>query len=195
MDGNSNAGKMILGIAVLALIVGGIFLFTSSDDSDTADDTSSANETSQAADDAAPEAVEQDNIVELAAGAEDLSTLVAAVQAADLVDTLSSEAAEYTVFAPTNAAFDALPAGTLDDLLLPENKDQLTSILTYHVVANEVFSSDLEDGQVIETINGQSLTVSITDEGVMIGDAMVVTPDVDASNGVVHIIDTVLLPN
>ena len=135
---------------------------------------------------------EQQNIVELAQATDDLSTLVTAVQTADLVNTLSDENANFTVFAPTNAAFDALPDGTLDSLL--DNPDELASILTYHVVDSEAFSTDLSDGQVLTTVNGATLTVSINGDEVRINDSLVTTADVDASNGVVHIIDAVLLP-
>merc|ERR1711997_993099 len=132
------------------------------------------------------------NIVELAQSVDDLSTLVAAVVAGDLVETLSSPG-PFTVFAPTNAAFGALPAGTLDTLLKPENKDQLVDILTYHVVAGRALSSDLTDGQSIDTVEGKAVTVHIA-EGVKINDVNVVKPDVLATNGVVHVVDGVLLP-
>jgi uncharacterized surface protein with fasciclin (FAS1) repeats len=133
------------------------------------------------------------DIVALAQGDEQLSTLVKAVTAADLAPTLQGEG-PYTVFAPTNEAFAALPEGTLDDLLAPAGKEQLTDILTYHVVEGEVMASDLTDGQVIKTVQGGELKVAIDGGTVTIGDATVVQPDVDASNGVVHVIDTVLQP-
>ena len=135
----------------------------------------------------------QNNIVELASGNEDLSTLVAAVQAAGLVETLSGEG-PFTVFAPTNAAFDALPEGTLESLLQPENRDTLVEILTYHVVAGEVMSTDLSDGMMAETVEGSQITITINDGGVSINDANVVAADVEASNGVVHVIDSVIMP-
>ena len=133
------------------------------------------------------------NIVETAQATPDLSTLVAAVTAADLGETLSGDG-PFTVFAPTNAAFEALPAGTLDDLLKPENKDKLASILTYHVVASEAMSTDLSDGQKIKTVNGEELTVSIKGDKVMIDGATVAQADIKTSNGVVHVIDAVMLP-
>lgn len=132
------------------------------------------------------------DIVGLASGVENLSTLVAAVQAAGLVETLQGDG-PFTVFAPTNEAFAALPAGTLDNLLKPENKDQLAAILTYHVVPGIVRSTDLKDGMTAATANGSNITVSL-DGGAMINDANVTTADVEASNGVVHIIDKVILP-
>jgi len=133
-------------------------------------------------------------VVDIAVGSPDHTTLVAAVQAAGLVETLSGDG-PFTVFAPTNAAFAALPEGTVDTLLLPENKDQLTGVLTYHVVAGNVMSGDLSDGQVVTTLNGQTLTVSIKDGVVMINGAKVVAADLAGTNGVVHVIDAVLLPN
>jgi len=123
------------------------------------------------------------------------TTLVAALGAADLVPTLSGDG-PVTVFAPTDDAFAALPAALVPCLLLPENKDALTSILTYHVANGDVASSDLTDGQVIPTLlDGQDVTVKIMGDGtVMINDAHVVIPDVDTTNGVVHAIDAVLVP-
>lgn len=133
------------------------------------------------------------NIVEVASDTDNLSTLVAAVQAAGLVETLSGEG-PFTVFAPTNAAFEALPEGTVESLLQPENRDQLVKILTYHVVAGEVMSTDLSDGMMAETVEGSQITISISDGGVSINDANVVAADVEASNGVVHVIDSVIMP-
>ncbi|MEN0047082.1 MAG: fasciclin domain-containing protein [Bacteroidota bacterium] len=132
------------------------------------------------------------NIVELAVGSESLSTLVAAVQAGGLVETLSGEG-PFTVFAPTNDAFAALPDGVLDMLLKPENKDKLTAILTYHVVGGKIMSTDLQDGQTAATVQGDEIKVDLSD-GAKINDAAVVTADVEATNGVVHIIDKVILP-
>lgn len=134
-----------------------------------------------------------EDIVALAQGNEDLSTLVQAVTAADLVETLQGEG-PFTVFAPTNEAFEALPDGTLDSLLEPENKDQLTEILTYHVVPGEYMAADLEDGQKLTTVQGDELTVAVKDGTVTVNGATVAAADVDASNGVVHVIDQVLTP-
>jgi len=140
----------------------------------------------------APEA-SGDTIVDLAAGERRLATLVKAVTAADLASTLQG-AGPFTVFAPTNRAFAALPKRTLKQLLAPAGKEQLTSILTYHVVEGAVMSSDLRDGQMVTTLQGEQLEVSIDGDQVRVGDATVVQPDVEASNGVVHVIDTVLQP-
>merc|ERR1712078_432349 len=133
------------------------------------------------------------NIVELAQSVDDLSTLVAAVVAGDLVETLSSPG-PFTVFAPTNEAFGALPAGTLDSLLKPENKDQPVDILTYHVLPAQVLSTDLKPKQVVKTVEGKELLISIYKGDVYANQAKVVGADNLASNGVAHIIDGVLLP-
>lgn len=140
-----------------------------------------------------PAMEEPNTVVDIAIGSPDHTTLVTAVQAAGLVETLKGDG-PFTVFAPTNAAFNALPAGTVEGLLKPEAKEDLTSILTYHVVAGNVMSSDLSDGQLVTTLNGKQLKVTIKDGKVMIGDATVVAADLAGSNGVVHVIDKVLLP-
>ena len=136
-------------------------------------------------------AAEKD-IVETAVGAGQFKTLAAALQAAGLVETLKG-AGPFTVFAPTDAAFAALPAGTVEELLKPENKAQLTEILTYHVVPGKVMSGDLKDGMKAATVEGAEVTIDL-DNGPMVNDAKVVTPDVPASNGVIHAIDKVIMP-
>jgi len=133
-----------------------------------------------------------ENIVEIASGNKDFSTLVAAVVAAGLAETLSGNG-PFTVFAPTNEAFAKLPAGTVEELLKPENKEKLAGILTYHVVSGKVMSKDLSNGQKAATVNGQEVTVTIKD-GVHIDTATVVTADLEASNGVIHVIDSVIMP-
>jgi uncharacterized surface protein with fasciclin (FAS1) repeats len=133
------------------------------------------------------------DIVDLAVATDDLSTLVTAVKAAGLVETLQGDG-PFTVFAPTNAAFEALPEGVLEMLLKPENKDKLTAVLTYHVVPAEVMSGDLEDGMKAGTVEGSNATISIKYGDVMVDNANVVMADIDASNGVVHVIDAVILP-
>jgi len=130
-------------------------------------------------------------IVDVASGTADLSTLVAAVQAAGLVDTLNGPG-PFTVFAPTNEAFAALPAGVLDALLKPENKDTLAKILTYHVVSGQVMSGDITAGDVA-TVEGSTVALA-TDGGVTVNGAKVIQADVTTSNGVVHVVDAVLLP-
>lgn len=133
-----------------------------------------------------------ENIVEIASGNKDFSTLVAAVVAAGLAETLSGTG-PFTVFAPTNEAFAKLPAGTVEELLKPENKEKLAAILTYHVVAGKVMSKDLSNGQKAKTVNGQEITVTIGDD-VKIDTAKVTTADLEASNGVIHVIDSVIMP-
>lgn len=188
------SGKIVAGILALIVIVAGIFWFVSDSDSD--DDTASDATTSQTteatdSEEAAPAA---QNIVELAQATDALSTLVSAVVEAELVETLSGEG-PFTVFAPTNDAFAAALEAldiTAEELLARED---LGDILTFHVVAGEALSTDLSDGQELTTVQGGTLTVEITEAGVFVGGAQVVQPDVDASNGVVHVIDTVLLPS
>jgi uncharacterized surface protein with fasciclin (FAS1) repeats len=133
------------------------------------------------------------DIVTTAVEAGSFNTLAQALEAAGLVGTLQGEG-PYTVFAPTDEAFAKLPEGTVEDLLKPENKEQLTDILTYHVTEGSVQSSDLEDGQQITTLEGGELPVAIDDMGVKVGDATVTTADIETSNGVIHVIDTVLIP-
>ena len=133
------------------------------------------------------------NIVETAVSNGSFNTLVAAVKAAGLVETLSGTG-PFTVFAPVDAAFAALPAGTVDTLVKPESKETLTGILTYHVVAGKVMSSDLTDGMTATTVNGQTLTIHLTDGKVMVNGAEVIIADVDTDNGVIHAINSVLMP-
>lgn len=139
-------------------------------------------------------AVKAGDIVDTAASADQFSTLVAAVKAAGLVETLKSEG-PFTVFAPTNDAFAALPAGTVENLLKPENKEQLVAVLTYHVIPGKVMSSDIAGKTAqVETVQGSALSIDAT-SGVMIDNAMVTTADIITSNGVIHVIDKVVLPN
>ncbi|MFK7941234.1 MAG: fasciclin domain-containing protein [Roseovarius sp.] len=137
-------------------------------------------------------AMDKKDIVDTAVEAGSFGTLVAAVQAAGLVDTLKGDG-PFTVFAPTDEAFAALPEGTVDDLLKPENKDQLAAVLTYHVVPGKVMSGDLTNNMMAETAQGGKVTI-MTEGGVTVDGANVVTADVEASNGVIHVIDAVILP-
>ncbi len=132
------------------------------------------------------------DIVDTAVGAGSFETLVAAVQAAELVETLKGEG-PFTVFAPTDEAFAALPEGTVENLLKPENKDQLVAVLTYHVVPGKVMSGDLSDDMTAATVQGGEITIDL-DNGVMVNDANVVQADIEAENGVIHVIDKVILP-
>ena len=133
------------------------------------------------------------NIVNTAVSAGSFNTLVAAVQAADLADTLNGEG-PFTVFAPTDEAFAKLPAGTLDDLLKPENKGKLQAILTYHVVPGKVMAKDVTGMKMAKTVNGESFTISTSGGNVMVDNAKVIKTDIICSNGVIHVIDTVILP-
>lgn len=138
-------------------------------------------------------AMEEKNIVEIAAGAGTFNTLVAAVTAADLGGVLSSEG-PFTVFAPTDEAFAALPEGTLEMLLKPENKDTLVSILTYHVLPGNFPSNAIIDDTGIDTVNGEPVMFD-TDMGMKVDDANVVQADIMASNGMIHVIDKVIMPD
>jgi uncharacterized surface protein with fasciclin (FAS1) repeats len=139
---------------------------------------------------AAPAVAQDMDIVDTAVAADGFETLVTAVEAAGLVETLKGDG-PFTVFAPTDEAFAALPEGTLEGLL--EDTDALTAVLTYHVVPGAVMSSDLSDGMTAETVNGAEITIS-TEGGAMVNDASIVQADIEASNGVIHVIDSVILP-
>lgn len=194
---NNKAPAIIGGIVAVLVIAGGAFWFINNNYEE-----SNNSETTQTQQQTPSEESAQANkvtIVTLASDTSDLSTLVSAVKAADLVETLQGEG-PFTVLAPTNTAFAALPQGTLDTLLKPENKEQLASILKYHVISGKVLAQDLTNGQVVKTVQGENLTVSIEGERVYFVDAkgnkaMVEKADVNADNGVVHIINGVLLPS
>jgi uncharacterized surface protein with fasciclin (FAS1) repeats len=183
-------------LAPLALV--GLLVSCGGDDSDvasteapmTSEAPTSEAPTSEAPTSEAP-TEEAADIVAIASSDENFSTLVAAVAAAGLVETLQGEG-PFTVFAPTNEAFAALPAGLVDKLLLPENKDLLVKILTYHVVSGTVLAADVTAGDV-PTVEGQNITIT-TDMGVKVNGATVTATDIIASNGVIHVIDAVILP-
>lgn len=166
--------KIFFAIAFLAVTIGNLYATDPGKSDDSSDKPSK-------------------DIVELAVETDILATLVAAVKAGDLVGTLQGDG-PFTVFAPTNEAFSKLPAGTLESLLKPENKDQLVSILTYHVVPGKVMSSDLSDGLTAATVNGSEVSFKINDAGVSVNQAKVIKADIEAENGVVHVIDQVILP-
>jgi uncharacterized surface protein with fasciclin (FAS1) repeats len=134
------------------------------------------------------------DIVDTAVAAGSFKTLAAALQAADLIDTMKGKG-PFTVFAPTDEAFAKLPAGTVESLLKPENKEKLRAILTYHVVPGSVSSKQVVKLASAKTVNGQSVSIKTDKKGVMVGGAQVVKTDIAASNGVIHVIDTVMLPN
>ncbi len=175
--------RIVAGLAVSALA----FTACGSDSNDAADTTPLEE----------PEPVEEEpaeagTIVDVAVSAGTFDTLVAAVTAADLVETLSGPG-PFTVFAPTDDAFAALPDGLLDALLMPENKDALAAILTYHVLPAEVPSSDVAPGDVA-TVQGENITIAADGDTLTVNDAMITAVDVEASNGVIHVIDSVLVP-
>ena len=170
------------GVAALLALAG----CTSTTDDNGTEDNGTATESPDGATE------EPGTIVDVAIAAGSFDTLVAAVTAADLVETLSGDG-PFTVFAPTDDAFAALPEGVLDKLLLEENKDVLVKILTYHVVSGEV-TSDLVTAGDVETVEGQTIELATPEGGVTVNGANVTTADVEASNGVIHVIDAVLLP-
>ncbi len=134
------------------------------------------------------------DIVDVAVSAGQFNTLAAALQAADLVDTLKGDG-PFTVFAPTDDAFAKLPEGTVESLLEPENRDQLVAILTYHVVPGNVYAADVVNLSAATTVNGSDVSIEVQDGTVMVDNARVVKTDIAASNGVIHVIDAVILPN
>ena len=140
--------------------------------------------------------VKADDIVDVAAAAPNFKTLVAAVKAAGLVETLKGDG-PFTVFAPTDAAFAKLPKGTVESLLKPENKAKLVAILTYHVVKGKVLAADvlkLKSGTKVATVEGKYVVIKHGKAGVMVNNAKVIKTDIEASNGVIHVIDTVMMP-
>lgn len=137
--------------------------------------------------------VSNPNVVQIAAGSKDHSTLVAAVKAANLVDVLSNTG-PFTVFAPTNAAFDKLPAGTVDGLLKPEKIDDLTDILQYHVYVGVLKAESLQDGQVLGVVNGGNIKITLENGKPLINGKAHIIASIPASNGIIHVIDEVLLP-
>jgi uncharacterized surface protein with fasciclin (FAS1) repeats len=202
-----NQNKKFMKKKFLSIVMAVAFLATvtacNSTKTDTeTQDTSMMDTTAMASDDMMSEEgvevggammVPSKNIVENAIGSSDHTTLVAAVTQAGLAETLSGTG-PFTVFAPTNEAFGKVPKATLDNLMKPEMKADLTKILTYHVVAGALKASDLKDGQELTTVQGQKLLVSVKDGKVMVGGANVTIADVISSNGVTHVIDGVLMP-
>ncbi|MEI8280188.1 MAG: fasciclin domain-containing protein [Bacteroidota bacterium] len=171
------------------------FIFTSCDnDAKTGDATKSANtETQSTGQSDVKDDASAKNIVQVASGSKDHTTLVKAVQAADLVNALSN-AGPFTVFAPTNAAFDKLPPGTLDGLLKPEKKDDLADILQYHVSVGVYKAEQLQDGQTLGQVNGGNITITKKDGKIIVNGTATVIASIPAANGIIHVIDGVLLP-
>lgn len=154
---------------------------------------SSASEEVHAGQSGVQDDLSQKNIVQVAAGSQDHSTLVKAVQAAELVDALSN-AGPFTVFAPTNAAFDKLPAGTVEGLLAPEKKEDLADLLQYHVTLGVFKAEALTDGQILGQVNGGNVKVSVKDGKTILNGTASIVASVPAANGIIHVIDGVLLP-
>jgi uncharacterized surface protein with fasciclin (FAS1) repeats len=175
--------KYTFAVATLALTLG----CTSTEPANTADDMAPGQE------EPAGEEKSQSDIVDTAVAAGSFKTLVAAIQAADLVDTLKGEG-PFTVFAPTDEAFAKLPEGTVEDLLKPENKEKLQAILTYHVVAGEVKAAQVVEMTEAETVQGSKIQINVADGAVTVDGANVVKTDIACSNGVIHVIDAVVLP-
>lgn len=189
---------MTIGLVVVGvLVIGGIYLASANGDDKAAKDAMTGNKTSEQ-----PQGVmvggammtPNRDIVANAMDAKNVTTVVAAVKAAGLVETLQGPG-PFTVFAPNNAAFEKLPAGTVETLLKPENKAQLAGILTYHVVPGRYTSADLKDGQTLKTVQGDTITIGKVNGKIVVnGSAMVETADVISSNGVTFVIDSVLMP-
>lgn len=175
-------------IAALALIVASCNSKKSGDNGNTTETTVNTGGQENVQDD-----VSQKDVVKVAVGSKDHTTLVAAVKQADLVTSLSN-AGPFTVFAPTNAAFDKLPAGTVDGLMKDDKKSDLQDILQYHVTTSSLKAEFLTDGMTIGMVNGGSVTVSVKDGKIMLNGSATIIASVPASNGMVHVIDAVLLP-
>jgi transforming growth factor-beta-induced protein len=188
MEGSNGSKIALVAIAAVVIIGGGIFLATNNKDDKSATNTTNSSQTQQKP---ATEEMNSQNIVEVASSNPDFSTLVTAIKAAGLVETLSGEG-PFTVFAPTNAAFDKLPAGTLDSLIADPAK--LKAILTYHVVAGDVKAADVVKLTSAKTVNGGEVKIAVDGSNVKVNDASVTKTDIMTSNGTIHVIDTVLLP-
>ncbi|MFO8233375.1 MAG: fasciclin domain-containing protein [Longimonas sp.] len=190
----SSHSYIMRGLSMLlfaAVLVVGLTACGGGDAPDSSDDSGD----DMAAEDDAP-AMTQDSltIVDIAVSDARFTTLVTALDSTDLVSSLSEDG-PFTVFAPTNEAFEALPDGALDDLIGADDKSDLEGILLYHVVEGETLSDDLEDGeQTVTTMQGDDLTIEVSDEGVMVGEGQVVEADIEAANGVIHVVDSVLMP-
>jgi len=183
--------------SLFVIVTFSIFLFSSCDSGETNAQNNNAATTTAAAKDGGQSTVQDDisekNVVQIAEGSKDHSTLVKAVVAGELVDALSN-AGPFTVFAPTNEAFDKLPAGTLDNLLKPENKADLQSILQYHVSLGVFRTENKKNGQTIGQVNGDNITLSVKDGKVTVNGTAHVIASIPASNGIIHVVDAVLLP-
>ncbi len=183
-------------ISLLAALSIGLFITSCSQDNNSETTTAATTETAgteAAGQSGVQDDMSQKNVVQVAMGSKDHTTLVTAVKAAELVDALSN-AGPFTVFAPTNAAFDKLPAGTVEGLLKPEKKEELADILQYHVSVGVYTADQLQDGQTLGQVNGGNITISKKDGKIMVNGAATVVASIPASNGIIHVIDGVLLP-
>ena len=183
--------KKIFNLLVIAAAC--FFISCNSSTETTADNTAAAPATALKGQSGVQDNESARNVVQIAVSSPDHTTLVKALQAAGLVDALSN-AGPFTVFAPTNAAFDQLPAGTVANLLKPENKDALVNVLQYHVIVGVYNADSFTDGQTIGEVNGDNITMSVKDGKVMINGKATIVASIPAANGVVHVIDAVLLP-
>ena len=182
--------KKGLSVSIIALC--SVFLSCNSSSEQTNSATAASAE-SHSGQSGVQDSLSQKNVVQVAIGSKDHTTLVKAIQAAELVNALSNTG-PFTVFAPTNAAFDKLPAGTVESLLTPEKKDDLTDILQYHVSLGVFKAENLTDGQVIGEVNGGNITITKKDGKIMVNGTATILASIPTSNGIVHVIDAVLLP-
>src|SRR6476620_1433837 len=178
-----------------SIIFAAITLFSISCNNETATENpaSTATEVSAGGQESVKDDESQKDVVKVAVGSKDHTTLVAALRQADLVTSLSN-AGPFTVFAPTNAAFDALPQGTVNDLMKPEKKEDLQNILQYHVTLSAMKAENLQDGQTLGMVNGDNVTVNVKDGKVTLNNNVHIIASIPASNGIIHVIDAVLLP-
>jgi uncharacterized surface protein with fasciclin (FAS1) repeats len=170
-----------------------LMIIISCSDNTTRQATGTENATTVGGQENVNDTISQKDVVKIAAGSKDHTTLVAALKQADLVTSLSN-AGPFTVFAPTNAAFDALPQGTVNDLMKPEKKEDLQNILQYHVTLSAMKAENLQDGQTLGMVNGDNVTVSVKDGKVTLNNSAHIIASIPASNGIIHVIDAVLLP-
>jgi len=182
--------KTMIRLFLLTILSG---LISCNDSSTTQQRTPETQSATQGGQENVNDTISQKNVVKVALGSKDHTTMVAAIKQADLVTSLSN-AGPFTVFAPTNAAFDALPKGTVENLMKPEEKEDLQNILQYHVLLSAMKAESFQDGQTLGMVNGDNVTVSVKDGKVTLNNSAHILASIPASNGIVHVIDSVLLP-